>query len=421
MTEKDIYEILNNIDVEIPTEEIPLSEIESKRIKKNVKMKVFSNKRKYLIVALIFLSFTFIISPLGRDVIAKIKEKLVFSPSLGIISVDDDKELYMLKEPFTVSIKDKEMMVKSIVNNGESLFIQVVGEGNSIDAKEITSNISVKLSNGEVKHYDSHGINIGSGMLIIELGIDIGSVEANNFTLMYENLVLKNVILEKADYKYNYNEIGGNSVNNGILIGGTSYYIQNQKYFKLWSDESSLLSKDYNVNLDSIEVKKVTDEAGNLLRFEHSNEGAINEYKLLDEYDGKINVVIENLELGYNLKNPTKITLKDPEKNGDYSLNKEISFSGIEEKISLTEVKKIGKDIVIGFNFSDYAESDRFIYYISDVPRAGSGMTDRENMYGEIYIDYEDLTFIEKLTGNIKLNINNLDIVQKGKWEFTID
>lgn len=421
MTEKDIYEILNNIDVEIPTEEIPLSEVESKRIKKNVKKKIISNKRKYLIVALIFLSFTFIISPLGRDVIAKIKEKLVFSPSLGIISVDENKELYMLKEPFTVSIKDKEMMVKSIVNNGKGLFIQVVGEGNSIEAKEITSNISVKLSNGEVKHYDSHGINIGSGRLIIELGIDTGSVEANNFTLMYENSVLKDVILEKADYKYNYNEIGGNSVNNGILIGGTSYYIQNQRYFKLWSDESSLLSKDYNVNLDSIEVKKVTDEAGNLLRFEHSNEGAINEYKLLDEYDGKINVVIENLELGYNLKNPTKITLKDPEKNGDYSLNKEISFSGIEEKISLTEVKKIGKDIVIGFNFSDYAESDRFIYYISDVPRATSGMTDRENMYGEIDIDYEDLTFIEKLTGNIKLNINNLDIVQKGKWEFTID
>ncbi|MDU5108934.1 MAG: hypothetical protein E6248_00690 [Clostridium sp.] len=421
MTEKNIYEILNNINVEIPTEEIPLSEVESKRIKKNVKKKVISNKRKYLIVALIFLSFTFIISPLGRDVIAKIKEKLVFSPSLGIISVDDDKELYMLKEPFTVSIKDKEMMVKSIINNGEGLFIQLVGEGNSINAKEITSNISVKLSNGEVKNYDSHGINIGSGRVIIELGIDIRNVEANNFTLMYEDSVLKYVILEKADYKYNYNEIGGNSVNNGILIGGTSYYIQNQRYFKLWSDESSLLSKDYNVNLDIIEVKEVTDEAGNLLRFEHSNEGAINEYKLLDEYDGKINVVIENLELGYNLKNPTKIILKDPDKNGDYSLNKELSFKGIEEKINLTEVKKVGKDIVVGFKFSDYAESDRFIRYITDTSKATSGMSDRENMYGENDIDYEDLTFIEKLTGNIKLNINELDIVQKGKWEFTID
>lgn len=421
MTEKDIYKIINNIDVEIPTEEIPLSEIESKRIKKNVKMKVFSNKRKYLIVALIFLSFTFIISPLGRDVIAKIKEKLVFSPSLGIISVDDDKELYMLKEPFTVSINDKEIMVKSIVNNGEGLFIQVVGEGNSIDAKEITSNISVKLSNGEVKYYDSHGINIGSGRIIIELGIDIRNVEANNFILMYDGSVLRDVILEKADYKYNYNDIGGNSVNNGILIGGTSYYIQNQRYFKLWSNESSLLSKDYNVNLDIIEVKELTDEAGNLLRFQHSNEGAINEYKILDEYDGKINVVIENLDLEYNLKKPTKITLKDPEKNGDYNLNKEISFSGIEEKIDLTEVKKVGKDIVVGFNFSNYAEKDRFITYITDTSKATSGMSDRENMHGEIDIDYEDLTFIEKLIGNIKLNIDKLDIVQKGKWEFTID
>lgn len=421
MTEKDIYEILNNIDVEIPTEEIPLSEVEFKRIKKSVKKKIFNNKRKYLIVALIFLSFTFIISPLGRDVIAKIKEKLVFSPSLGIISVDDDKELYMLKEPFTVSIKDKEMMVKSIVSNGEGLFIQIIGDVYPVEAKEITSNISVKLTNGEVRSYDSYGIHTGSGRAIIELGIDITDAEINNFTLMYENSVLKDIILEKADYKYNYNEIGGNSVNNGILIGGTSYYIQNQRYFKLWSDESSVLSTDYDINLDRIEIKEVTDEAGNLLRFEHSNEGASDEYKLLDEYDGKIHVVIENLKLGYNLKNPTKITLKDPEKNGDYSLNKEISFSGIEEKINLTEVKKVEKDIVVGFNFLDYVASDRFIYYISDVPRAGSGMTDRENMYGEIYIDYENLTFIEKLTGNIKLNINKLDIIQKGKWEFTID
>lgn len=421
MTEKDIYKIINNIDVEIPTEEIPLSEIESKRIKKNVKMKVFSNKRKYLIVALIFLSFTFIISPLGRDVIAKIKEKLVFSPSLGIISVDDDKELYMLKEPFTVSINDKEIMVKSIVNNGEGLFIQIIADVYPVEAKEITSNISVKLTNGEVRSYDSYGIHTGSGRAIIELGIDIRDVEINNFILMYEDSILRDVILEKADYKYNYNEIGGNSVNSGILIGGTSYYIQNQRYFKLWSDESSLLSKDYDINLDGIEIKEVIDESGKLLRFQHSNEGAINEYKLLDEYDGKINVVIENLELGYNLKNPTKITLKDPEKNGDYSLNKEINFSGIEEKISLTEVKKVGKDIVIGFNFSDYAESDRFIRYITDTLKATSGMSDRENMYGEFDIDYEDLTFIDKLTGNIKLNIDKLDIVQKGKWEFTID
>lgn len=421
MTEKDIYEILNNIDVETPTEEIPLSEIESKRIRKNVKKKVFDNKRKYLIVALIFLSFTFIISPLGRDVIAKIKEKLVFSPSLGIISVDEDKELYMLKEPFTVSINDKEMIVKSIVNNGEKLFIQVVGEGNSIEAKEITSNISVKLSNGEVKYYESHGINIGSGRIIIELGIDIRNVEANNFILMYDGSVLRDVILKKADYKYDYNDIGGNFVNNGILIGGTSYYIQNQRYFKLWSDESSLLSTDYDIDLDRIEIKEVTDEAGNLLRFQHSNEGAINEYKLLDEYDGKINVVIDNLDLEYNLKKPTKIILKDPEKNGDYSLNKEISFIGIEEKIDLTEVKKVGKDIVVGFNFSNYAESDRFIRYITDTSKATSGMSDRENMYGEFDIDYEDLTFIDKLTGNIKLNIDKLDIVQKGKWEFTID
>ena len=61
MKEKDIYEILNNIDVEIPTEEIPLSKVEAKRIKKTVKKKLFNNRRKYLIAALILLGFTFIV------------------------------------------------------------------------------------------------------------------------------------------------------------------------------------------------------------------------------------------------------------------------------------------------------------------------------------------------------------------------
>ena len=420
MKEKDIYEILNNIDVEIPTEEIPLSKVEAKRIKKTVKKKLFNNRRKYLIAALILLGFTFIVSPFGRGVIAKIKEKLVFDPSYGIISVEENKDLYVLKEPFTVNINEKDMLVKSIVNNGEYLFIQVIGEEYSVDAKEFTSNIAVKLNDGEIKHYDSYGISIGDN-IVIELGIDIRDIEATDIVLMYEDIALKEVVLEKADYKYNYDEIGGNTINNGILIGGTSYYIEGKRYFKIWSDSSSLVSKDYDVNVGHINIKEVRDENGNLLRFEPINEGTGTEYKIIDNYSGGINIKVEEVGLRYDLNTPTRITFKDPEKNGDYILDKELNFSGIEDKVSITEIKKEKNHITIFLDLSNDDSSDRLIYLIRDTSRSVSGMGDIDNMIGEISIDYEDLNVYEKLTGNIRVNIDELDLLQKGSWEFTIE
>lgn len=47
-----------------------------------------------------------------------------------------------------------------------------------------------------------------------------------------------------------------------------------------------------------------------------------------------------------------------------------------------------------------------------------------ENGYkfnGDKNIDYEDLNIYEKLTGNISMDINQLDVLQKGSWEFTIE
>lgn len=418
MNEKDIYEILNNIDVEVTSEEIPLSKIEVNRIKKNVKKRVFNNKRKYLMVAIIFLSFIFVISPLGKDAIAKIKEKLVFNPSYGIISLEEDKDLYVLKEPFTININAKDMLVKSIVNNEEYLFIQIIGDVYPVEAKEIISNISVKLSNGELKHYDSYAVGNNN---IIELGMDIRDVESKDFVLMYEDTVLKEVALEKADFKYNYNEIGGNSTNKGILIGGTSYYIEGQRYFKVWSDESALSSKKYNVNVGHINIKEVRDENGNLLKFEPINEGTGTEYKILDNYSGNINITIEEVDLQYDLNTPTRITFKDPEKNGDYILDKELNFSGIEDKVSITEIKKEKNHITIFLNLSNDDSSDRLIYLIRDTSRSASGMGDIDNMIGEIYIDYKDLSMYEKLTGNIRMDIEKLDVLQKGSWKFTIE
>ena len=421
MKDKDIYEILNDIEVEIPIEETPLSDIELKRIRKSIKRKAFSNRKKYLIAALVFFSFIFVIYPLGSDVIAKIREKLAFNPAYGIISVKDDKELYMLKEPFTVSINNKDMLVKSIDNNGEGLFIQIIGEAYPVEAKEIIYNIGIKLENGEIKGYDSHGFSTSGGRTVMELWMDIRGIKAKDFALMYKDNVLKKISLDKAEYKYKYDDVGGNTTNKGILIGGNSYYIEGERYFRLWSDESSLLSKDYNASIGHIEIKEVRDENGNLLNFEPSNDGTGGEYKILDNYSGEINIKIEEVDLNYTLTTPTKIKFKDPEKKGDYHFNKDLTFQGIEDKAKITEIKKVKNDIVICFDISNNTSDDRILYLLMDNSRSGGGMGDRENMIAEMHLDYDDLILYEKLTGNIIVNINQLDILQKGSWRFTIE
>ena len=130
---------------------------------------------------------------------------------------------------------------------------------------------------------------------------------------------------------------------------------------------------------------------------------------------------MKEVDLNYTLNTPTKITFKDPEKNWEYAFDKELIFVGIQDTMNIIQIKKEKNDIVICLDISSKYSDDRLIYLLRDTSRAGGGMGDREKMIGEIYIDYEDLKVYEKLTGNISIDINQLDILQKGKWEFTIE
>lgn len=421
MKEKDIYEYLNNLNIETIDEEISLNKIDKKRIKRRLYKKIFyNNKRRYLIVALLFLSFIFVISPIGKDVIAKIKEKLVFSASHGIISLEEDKEIYMLEEPFKVNINNKDILVKGIIKKGENLFVQIISESYPEEVKEIASGIKIKLEDGEVINIDGYGIGF-STTSIIEVGINIKNKKVNKFVLMFKDEELKEVTLEKAEYKYNYNDIGGNIDNKGILIGGTSYYVQGERYFRLWNDESAISSKQYNVSIGNIKIDKVLDEGGKSLNFEASNDGTGKEYKILEEYNGKINIEIKEISLEYKFKNPAKITIKDPKYAGDYKLNQELSFEGIDDIAKITEVKRSNDEVVIGLDFSNNNSSDRFIYMVLDSSKYSGGMGNMENLIGEINIDYEDISIFEKLTRKINLKLDDIDILQKGNWKFTIE
>ena len=104
--DNDIYKVLNDIEFDITSEmEIPMDDIQKKRLKKQLKNRVSSTRMsKRLKVALVAsLAVVFmLVSPMGRNVVAKIKEALFFNPGLGLVSTSE--EVYVLKEPIVTKI-----------------------------------------------------------------------------------------------------------------------------------------------------------------------------------------------------------------------------------------------------------------------------------------------------------------------------
>ena len=116
--DNDIYKVLNDIEFDITSEmEIPMDDIQKKRLKKQLKNRVRSTRRsKRLKIALVAsLAVVFmLVSPMGRGVVAKIKEALFFNPGLGLVSTSE--EVYVLKEPIVTNIDGKEALIKSVMS-----------------------------------------------------------------------------------------------------------------------------------------------------------------------------------------------------------------------------------------------------------------------------------------------------------------
>jgi len=120
MDNKDIYDKFNEIDFDISEfEEIPMDEVEKQRLKKSLKEKngkMQKSMKKYKVAAVVaILALLIGMSPLGKEVIAQIAEKLIFTPSQGIIKQQADKELYMLEEPVRINIDDSSALLQMMV------------------------------------------------------------------------------------------------------------------------------------------------------------------------------------------------------------------------------------------------------------------------------------------------------------------
>lgn len=457
---KDLYEIFNDMSFnEEEFEPLEMNELEKIRLKKLLREKVNSDdskaeipskktelsqwnkkNRKWLqvasiaVVAAIAIGFT----PKGRAVLAQIADKLFFNPSQGIMSEEQWGNTYILEEPERVNINGVSTLIKNIVGSGDYISIEMwtdeaVSENNpnfkeeyellsDKKYKELKENFKIKTMAGEVLAVEGASMASG-GYSAVSFKQDKDII--TEFYLYYGEEELGHFQLKQVKYVNGYDELGGNATNKGILIGATSYYLEGERYFKLWSNKDNLELTEYRVNVDSYNDIIVKDENGNPLKFEGANDGTGKAYKLLEDYDGDIHVSIKDIDLSYELREGTIVSLKLPKDGETDELNKEIKSKGLKDRIEIKAITNNNGqyengDYVITLDFSNNYDDSRFIYMARERFRSGGTMGDPENKCSEIYLDKEDLTFSERLLGRVKLKLDSILVKQYGNWEFEV-
>lgn len=473
MDKKDIYDKFNEIDFDVSEfEEIPMDEVEKQRLKKSLREK-FENidihdenlpkegtnsalkedknkeleeeknkglkdknirnknyiKRCKVAAVVAIIAILVGVSPLGQEVIAQIAEKLIFTPSQGIIKEQEGKELYMLKEPVRVNVDNSSVLVKSITNDGENINVEMwfdEGEERNIDSqKDIIDNLKLKAEDGELNDANSTILDVGLTSFAsggyAGFSFEQGDKLITDFKLYYKDKEIGEFHLEKVDFKNGYDEVGGNATDKEILIGATSYYQEGERYFKLWSNKEYEELEDYTVNLDSIGGVEAKDESGNILPIESANDGTGRAFKILNDYKGKLYIKIKDIELGYSLKEGSEISIKLPKNGETREINQELKLKGIKDRIKASTIANKDGKYTINFDFSNNYDENRTIFMVRESFRTGGRMGDIENKQGEVYLDNEDLTIKERFLRKIYFNIDNISVYQEGNWEFIVE
>ncbi|MEW8995180.1 hypothetical protein [Clostridium sp.] len=452
MDNKEIYDKFNEIDFDVSAfEEVSMDEIEKQRLKKSLREKLSSLEennikdtftredknvkskkfiKKYRIAAAVAIIAILVgISPLGQEVIAQIAEKLIFTPSQGIIKEKEEKELYMLEEPLRVTIDNDSVLIKSIINDGENINVEMwfdEGEERNTDhQREIINNLKLKPVNEDIHDIDSATIDVG--LTSFASGGYAGfSFEQKDrlitdFKLYYKDKEIGEFHLKKMDFKNGYDEVGGNAIDKDIRIGATSYYQEGERYFKLWSDKEHEEFEEYTVNLESIGKVEVKDEEGNILPIESAQDGTGRAFKVLSDYKGKLYIKIKDIELGYRLKEGTEIAIKIPKNGETKEINQELELKGLKDRIKVSTITNKDGEYTIHFDSSNNYDENRIIFMVRQDFRTGGGMGDVENKQGEVYLDNEDLSMKERFLRKIYFSIDNISVHQEGNWEFAVE
>lgn len=456
---KDIYEVFNEINFEENEfDSVELDDIEKKRLKKQLRLRindglefekqnktmdnirnnnVKNTNKKWIKVACVAVLIVFFIglTPIGNEVLAQIKDKLFFIPSKGIINENQWGNTYVLDKPEKVSIKDKSVIIKSIINSGDYISIEMWDEegniNNSLSLKEnydeiledMKSNFKLKTTDNRVLSVEGYALASGG---YSSISFNQGNDNITEFDLYYGEERLGHFILSQVKYIENYDEIGGNDANNGILIGATSYYVEGERYFKLWSNKDNVNMVDYRVDIDNYNDVEARDEKGNILRIESANDGTGKAYKLLDDYSGNIYLNINEIDLRYELSEGANISLKLPKEGKTIKVDKELKLKGLKDRIVVKSIinnngQYENGDYVVKLDYSNNYDNNRFIYMANASLRDSGAIGDPESKSSEIYLYNEDLSLIEGLSRRINLRLDRILLRQYGNWNFVIE
>lgn len=456
MDKKDIYEVFNEVDFEAGAfEEVPMNDLEKQRMKKILREKLEENnqlpsyetskktpsskrmKLRYKIAAVIALVvFLLGVTPMGRDVLAAIKDKLFFNPSYGIINGNKVNEIYTLDGVKRVKIGDDEVLIKSIINNGEYITVEMWIQEETPEKvddnykeeysskmdrkiKDYEENLKLRGESGESLGVYTYGAASG-GMYSLSFKKEKDKII--DFDLYYKEEKIQSFTLVPGKFATNYDELGGNTTSSGVLVGATSYYQEEKRYFKLWSNLDTEEFEDYFVTFygpwKGIEV---TDDKGNKVEIESAEDGTGKAFRVLTDYRGPLHISLKEIEVAYNIHSKDKTNIKLPRNGETIELNEEIEFKGLQDKVVLESIRNIEGEYTITFNSFNNYDKNRNIYMISPGFRSSGAMGDPDNRRCELYIDKEDLKPLERIFNKVNLSLDNIQMIIKGNWNFIVE
>ncbi|VYU32275.1 hypothetical protein [Clostridium paraputrificum] len=425
--DKDIYEVLNDIEFDITSEmEIPMDDIKKKKLKKQLKSSVRSTKMsKILKIALVAsLAVVFmLVSPMGGDVVAKIKEALFFNPGLGVVSTNE--EVYVLKEPIATKIDGKEVLIKSVISkeNEVSIGIWIEYSSNSSKIEEekyinsLKDKFSIRLPNGELIKTDMYSIGSGGIRSSFNQSYKTEGI-VKEFTLVSDNKDVISISLVEGDKLYKYSDVGGNSKDSGIMIGGNKYIFEGDTYIYIWNKEDINIQSNIFYPKDYFSISDDKGKTYNVNSSTYSGQG--NEFVIDGEVRSNLNININRVEVDYNLVNMPKIKVKIPEKGETIEINKEIYLEDIDEKILLKSIKGTEESVELYFDVKKFKKEDSQIVLLNASFRNHGCIGSADGSPIIMSFDYEDLKLSEKITGSLNFELGGVDLYKVGDWNFTI-
>lgn len=439
MKDKDIYDLLKEYKFDFSEEvEEPINDLDRKKIKDLVKLKVKEDKKTskrkslkpILITALIALIIISSFSPMGKKVIAEIKEKLFFNPGLGVVSTEE--EIYILGNPLIV---DEKILIKSILSQKDGLYLEIFVENKGAKKlKEINENVKLKTGEEILKvenHYSASSGNIAFSSLYFKTNEFLKEVTL----LVYDKEVKVN--LEKPNILYGYDEVGVVSFDNGIQVGANKYFFDNKTYISLWSKELYENNEITSLSFDVEDIIAIDSEGKEYKVFSSSIIGYGREFYIDEIIDKPLEIKINKLTLKYNIDNQELIKLDIPKEDEAIEVNKEVEIESINKSLILKEIKSIknenGDVIELLIDLNEEENEKNKIISIFNSKRSGYSQASKdgiaildeneveeanERIYG---IWKEDLSSKENKIKKVYIELNHIVMEKKGEWKFILE